>query len=454
MAKFPDKPELYVSLFCILTTFVTVPVFAAEKKASPNAAAEESNNSTSSNSTSNNDHSNKDSNKDSNKANNNNNNNNNNAELPLLKSAREKRLKKDFAGALVDVNQAIEKSPNNEKALLERARLYLAQKKFTEAIADCTKSIELKENPRALNVRSAAKIDMKDFDGAIKDSNRSLEIAPGTIEAAAALCFRGRAKQMQDHEKEAIDDFNASLKINPKFANAYGFKAHSELKLLQYDKAEIDCNKALELNPKFTQAYLDRCYIRILAKNFKAGLEDANSAITSNPKMPLPYEYRGKMKASLGDNDGAIIDIDKAIELGGDSEELNSVKKVLAEAIKADAGQFREAAKETPHVDERMKLTPAQTLEANNYVMETQNYVKGFWKPEEKDASHPQASIRFMIDSDGRIFNIQTHTSSGDSKYDQSAVAAVAKAGTVKKPPTYLSTPVLIEMDFKLVAVD
>jgi tetratricopeptide (TPR) repeat protein len=368
----------------------------------------------------------------------------------LLKSAGKKRLASDYAGALIDVNQAIEKSPNDEKAYEERARIKLAQKKFAEAITDCSRSLELKENPRALNVRGFAEIATKDLDGAIKDFNRSLEISQGTIVAANALKFRGHAKQLQGNDADAIDDFTASLKINPKAANAYGMRATSELKLKQMEKAKIDVNKALELNPKYTQAYLDRCYIRILAKDYKAGLEDANAAIESNPKLPLAYEYRGKVKASLGDNDGALIDISKAIELGNDSEELAELKKVIAGAVKSDAGEKRMMAKDSPHLDEqqRVKLTAAQTIEANNYVVGVQTHIKSFWKPVLYKTAHKPVILRFMIDPDGKIFDIQTHTSSGDIQYDLSAKTAATTAGTVKKPPPYLSSPVMIEMTF------
>jgi TonB family protein len=298
-------------------------------------------------------------------------------------------------------------------------------------------------------VRGAAKIDIKDYDGSIKDLNRSLEISPGTIEAAAALSFRGRAKQLQGNNNDAIDDFNASLKINSNAPNPYGFKAYSELKLNQIDQAKIDLDKAIELNPKFAQAYLDRCYIRILAKEYKAALEDANAAIRSRPKLPLAYACRGKIKASLGDNDGALIDINKAIELGGGSEELTSVKNAIADAIKTDEAENKSVAKNAPHVDGRVKLTPGQAVEANDYVVGVQTLIKSLWAPDVGGTAHKPTAIRFMIDPDGKIFDIQTHTSSGDIKYDESARTAASKAGSVKKPPAYLSKPVLIEMTFE-----
>jgi tetratricopeptide (TPR) repeat protein len=357
--------------------------------------------------------------------------NNDKEDSALLKSARQKRLTRDYDGALLDVNQAVEKSANDEKAYLERARLNFAQKKFAEAISDCTKSIELKENPRALNVRAAAKIDIKDYEGAMQDSSRTLEISPGTNEAASALSYRGRSKQFQGNDKDAIDDFNASIKINANKAGPYVFKAWSEIKLKQIDQAKIDLDKAIELNPRYTRAYLERCYLRQLAENYKGALDDANAAVLSSPKMPLAYSYRGKLKASMGDIDGALLDIKKAIEFGGESEELTKLKNSIAKIVKAEAEHAKSHTRSASHVDDRVVVTPGQAAETDNYMNGVETQIKNLWKSD-KGTTHKPTVLRFMIDKDGKLFDIQIRKSSGDIKYDESAKAAAARVGAVK----------------------
>jgi len=62
---------------------------------------------------------------------------------------------------------------------------------------------------------------------------------------------------LKEYEK-AIRDYNKTLEIDPKFALPYNGRCNAYLGLKEYGNAIVDYNKALELDPKFTEAYDSR----------------------------------------------------------------------------------------------------------------------------------------------------------------------------------------------------
>ncbi len=60
-----------------------------------------------------------------------------------------------------------------------------------------------------------------------------------------------------DYDK-AISDYSKAIEINPRFAMAYANRGGAYLNKGLYDQAISDSNKAIELNPKLAMAYNNR----------------------------------------------------------------------------------------------------------------------------------------------------------------------------------------------------
>lgn len=119
-----------------------------------------------------------------------------------------------------------------------------------------------------------------------------------------------------DNSNDAIDAFNKSIDLNPKYAEAYCYRGLHYAKLNNNNQAMKDCKRAIELNPKFALAYLcsGLIYSQLL-KHHQAILE-FNKAIEFDPKLPISYCGRGLSYFALGNRNQAIEDMKTAAKLG------------------------------------------------------------------------------------------------------------------------------------------
>ena len=86
-----------------------------------------------------------------------------------------------------------------------------------------------------------------------------------------------------DKDKEALQDFNRSIKLNPR--NEYVYLERGKmLESVGNKKAALkDYNKALELNPNFAEAYATRGYYFEHTHKEEEALQDYNKALELNP---------------------------------------------------------------------------------------------------------------------------------------------------------------------------
>ena len=103
--------------------------------------------------------------------------------------------------------------------LFKSAKSKLIKRDFDGAIADYTKAIELKpDDSAAYEHRGDAKAFKTDFDGAIADCTKAIELKPDDW---AAYRSRGDAKASKHDYYGAIADFTRAIELNPNFGAAY-----------------------------------------------------------------------------------------------------------------------------------------------------------------------------------------------------------------------------------------
>ncbi|NOZ47612.1 MAG: tetratricopeptide repeat protein [Chlorobi bacterium] len=153
---------------------------------------------------------------------------------------------------------------------------------------------------------------VKTWHGPISLWNNVLNKYP---ESAIAYNERGQAYMVNNNFQEAINDLNKSIELNPDFALAYINRGIVESKNRNYQTAINDFNKSIVIDGKNPEAFVNRgkCYVK-LGQNKKA-LNDFDSAIKLDNEQTAAYNNKGILLAQQNDYDKAVRNFTKAISL-------------------------------------------------------------------------------------------------------------------------------------------
>lgn len=100
--------------------------------------------------------------------------------------------------------------------------------------------------------------------------------------------------------------------------------------------AEGAYSRAIALWPEFSGAYFQRGIIRERELNQRAaGLRDLSQAILLSPEWPEPYLRRGLIRRFHGNPHDAIADLERYLELSGDSSWRDEAERQIA-ALRAE----------------------------------------------------------------------------------------------------------------------
>lgn len=133
---------------------------------------------------------------------------------------------------------------------------------------------------------------------------------------------RGENKRNNDDIIGAIADFTQAIKLKPDYVEAYYLRGG----LLQStDKAGAlaDYNQAIKLNPKFADAYLGRISLRKAAGDLKGELADLVK-YAELTQEPIDYWEIGRLRGMTGDKQGAIANLQKAVNLYKERYDTNT----------------------------------------------------------------------------------------------------------------------------------
>jgi tetratricopeptide (TPR) repeat protein len=144
----------------------------------------------------------------------------------------------------------------------------MSNKKQSAAITDLNTFIELSNADQTVNVndtiinytsqaymvRSFAKFELKDYQGALNDMNLYLSIPSNN---AQDYLFRGKLYAQLNNHSDAILDFNKAIDVDSSYDQAYMYRGISKAELNQNDACS-DLLKAKELGLKDTSQYLEK----------------------------------------------------------------------------------------------------------------------------------------------------------------------------------------------------
>lgn len=164
----------------------------------------------------------------------------------------------------------------------------------------------------AYNNRGNAYIAKGDFDRAIQDFNRSLNL---DRTYAKPLNNRGVAYMRKGEHDLAIEAFDAAIKLNPGYGTAFANRAAAYLKKHDYGRAVQDYDEATRLSPGLEAVWHGRCWAGAVLGELQVALEACNKALQSGLNNAATHDSLGLIHLKMDQPGAAIDDYSAALRL-------------------------------------------------------------------------------------------------------------------------------------------
>ena len=183
--------------------------------------------------------------------------------------------------------------PNNLTLLNSRAQLFAEMEKYPEAINDYTEVIyQEPENENAYYERALCKLMNQDTLGARLDLEQIDRFNPNSAKSRLGMAYVYKAQQMW---REASELYDALIERNPRNAS------------LLRERAEVF----------------------YFSNRMGAALDDVNKSIDFDPRDPYSYLLRAQIRYAKGDREYARRDLNQALELGLNKDEVRDLIEKL-----------------------------------------------------------------------------------------------------------------------------
>ncbi len=161
---------------------------------------------------------------------------------------------------------------------------------------------------------------VQDYENALRDMTRALEINPGMLLARFARAVI-RAKQVEYDRLQGepmMMDRGSDVELPGKKDELPGKIRLPEIstRSIDYDEILREYETIIRLNPEFIYAWYNRAEIFSLEKDYRAAISDYTKAIELEPRFAEAYFNRGISRLSIGETEAGLDDLRKAGELG------------------------------------------------------------------------------------------------------------------------------------------
>ncbi len=252
--------------------------------------------------------------------------------------------------ALVLVEEVLEESPTNTRALILRGTIALSRRDAPRAISDfrtilrdqpnnltvirqlaaayiqngqkdlakdvLQKAVEVDSSNKDLNLLYARlQGSDKEYESAIETVNEVLVNDEGDIASIKTLFDLQVASKDYSGAKESAEKIKLSSADNPLGYYLSGVLLQSEQK---FDEAEKEYLTALEKNPRANEPLSGLVKLYLSQKKTDKALEYLDSIIAKDPDYLVPYNLRGEIGIATKNYDLAIQSFEKAISINSE----------------------------------------------------------------------------------------------------------------------------------------
>ncbi|WP_419804989.1 tetratricopeptide repeat protein [Terriglobus sp.] len=245
--------------------------------------------------------------------------------------------------------QVAETNPKNPRAFTTLASILRSLHRDHDAIAPLRTALQLDPSPSIAFALGSAMLSAHDKAGAEQVFQRLLAASDGAAIWHVAI---GDAYRETDYLEEAAAEFRKALLIDPHATHAEFFLGLVSLQMNEWgpnSESFLHLRKAVEQNP---HEYLSNFYLGALESTDGSDLPSSDShlhaAAAADASQPEVWIYLGQNANREHQNEQAIADLRKAVELTGTDEERNhfqirrayfSLGRLLIAAGKHDEGE-------------------------------------------------------------------------------------------------------------------
>ena len=160
------------------------------------------------------------------------------------------------------------------------------------------------------------KIELYRFEDALIDLDKAIDIYP---KDPFIFIKNGKEKEINRDLNRALDDYDKAIKFNI----MHIYRGYAKSRIGDIKGAVKDYEKAERLKKKYYYVYFLRGRIKKQNSNFKGALKDYDDVIKINKnKTKKLFAKKAEIKIIMGDKNGAIKDLNKAIDFYPANENL------------------------------------------------------------------------------------------------------------------------------------
>lgn len=183
---------------------------------------------------------------------------------------------------------------------------------FDGAIEDYSRAIELNSDlADAYNNRGLLRYKRGEFQDAMNDTTRAIELSPPG--SPFPYNSRGLVKMALGDPMGAIEDYTRAIKRFSEFPEAYFNRGIAHLAREDSESALNDFTAAVEHNPRYVEAHVNRGTLLLGQEQLDEAFNAFTKAIEINPGFSGAYYNRGLVWERRGHWQGAIKDYTAAI---------------------------------------------------------------------------------------------------------------------------------------------
>ena len=184
--------------------------------------------------------------------------------------------------------------------------------------------------------RAKLEIDNKEYDKAIKNCQRALELDEIFVEAYYHI---GIAYYNKKKYNVAIENFQKAVNYSEKHTNSWNSMGLAYEAKEDYDNALIKLSKAVEIDSNFADGWYNLGNVYKLRKEFDNAISNYNKATELNPEFAKAWFFMGCTYFDKKDYNNALQNLEKAIKIDPNlAQDINP----LIKEIKANLEKLNE----------------------------------------------------------------------------------------------------------------
>lgn len=152
--------------------------------------------------------------------------------------------------------------------------------------------------------------------GLLGEAANSLKIPGRESTDAKSHLLKGYRLHRQRNYKEALDELNKAIEIDPRNAEAYYWRGRTLVNLGKLDQGTDDFKAAVKFKPDYSEAYDNLGWLASRQGKVEEGIAYLTKSIEFKPENAWAFYNRGRLYFSKGDVAGAMRDAEKACSLG------------------------------------------------------------------------------------------------------------------------------------------